>query len=298
MRKLLLTLFMLFNIIEVFSQTPITEANIKYNTQQYILFGKPKIFKVDKGGNRIGDHPMVFADLNMTFIIMNTFKHTGDTIYCQIKIDKYPKKNLAKRMLYNFYSTDLNKLNSNEVLKSTKDTLEKYSKEKEDVYYIIKLDDILKYGYIYNPFTHWEFNFGTITYLTRIRPAIDGQKSRWSNDLSLGIAAGTKYNFSNNFSISLLGGLSISKVSLDELSTKGVATQVVEKPALTPNINLIGSYKFFSLGIGLGWDIVNNDTVESKAWIYNGKPFMGLCFGINIFQPHEEDSKQVSAQDN
>lgn len=279
-----------------FAQTPVTESNIKYNQQTYIMYGRPEIIKVDRGGTRLDPSNTVISDLNMTFKILNTFEEGGVT-YCQIQVVEYASD--IKKLIFNVYSSAVGNMEYTTLKNETKDKIKTYIEQStQKVYFLITKEDLLKYGFVYDPTPLTEFTFGTVTYLTRIRPGIDGGRMRWSNDLSLGLAAGVKINATKNSAFSLLGGLSISKVSLDELSTRGKATQVIEKPALTPNLNIMYSYKIFSLGLGFGWDLINEDTEESKAWVYNGKLFYGLCFGINIFQNHGEGSTTTAAQDN
>ncbi len=146
-------------------------------------------------------------------------------------------------------------------------------------------------SYVFNPKPSYEFTYGTITYLARIRQAVDSVPGRWSSDLNLGLTAGIKKNLPNNMSISFSGGISFTRINLDSISTRGIVKSSLDKPALTTSLNLLFSYKSFSLGVGRGWDWINEDSKESKAWVYNKKGFWSIAFGFNIFNSENNDKR-------
>lgn len=166
--------------------------------------------------------------------------------------------------------------------------------EVTDRYFLIEKNDLLLNGIVYHPIPKFEFVFGTITYLARIRPSVKGISSTWSTDLNLGIAYGVRRNFNKNWGLAALGGLSISKIKIDSLSTSPSIKRTIEKVSLSPTLNILGNYKKFFVGVGIGFDWINLDSEESAKWLYNRKPFYAIGIGINLFSAGNNDTPDVT----
>ncbi|MGN7706181.1 hypothetical protein KYG33_11255 [Chryseobacterium sp. D764] len=160
-------------------------------------------------------------------------------------------------------------------------------------FFLVKKDDLLLNGSVYN-LPKYEFVFGTISYLARIRPSVKDIPSYWSTDLNLGFAYGIKRNFNKNWGIAALGGISFSKAKIDSLSTSPSIDKSIEKISLSPTLNILCNYKNFFIGIGAGFDWINLDDEESKKWVYNKKIFYAIGIGMNLFSSSTSDTPKAT----
>ena len=261
-------------------------------SQQYLFTGIPNISKSDGAGTlQAGDaFPTLPAPRFARFYIVGTVAGTTDYII-QFLDWKLTSPNLQYAIRYNSLiasgaiaayngATDANKIATIQAA--------------GDAYFRITKTDLLDAGVVYDPPINVDFSYGIITYLARIRPRTDDEASRWSTDLNLGLSAGFNFTIKKNHSIKLLGGLAVTKVVLDSISTKGVVRATSERPALTPSINLFYSYKIVSIGLGIGWDFVNKDSRETKSWIYNRKNFWSIVFGVSIFNKSDTETPKAT----
>jgi hypothetical protein len=84
----------------------------------------------------------------------------------------------------------------------------------------------------------------------------------------------------------------LGAINLNESNTtyKGVgAIQAQDVRTLTLLIGAMLSHKNVQIGIYAGWDHINNQ--ENFVWDSNGKLWLGLGIGINVFN----DSKETVA---
>lgn len=206
--------------------------------------------------------------------------------YKPINDNKEKEKNEEERFDFNTEKFNLvsGKLDDSESIKSQKlsESTEENTIDVTERFFLIEQNTILLNSIKYE-FKKYEFVFGTITYLARIRPTTKGISGNWSTDLNLGIAYGIKKNLNNNWGVALLGGLSISKIKIDSLSTQPSINETIEKVSLSPTVNFLLNYKNFYIGLGVGFDWINHDTEESKRWVYNKKSFYAIGIGINLF---------------
>jgi hypothetical protein len=109
------------------------------------------------------------------------------------------------------------------------------------------------------------------------------QKFDFSKDITLGPVAGVKMrlsNYSNNF-ISMVCGLGVTSITLDERSTNGVVEESLDVPALTPSVGVV--FDFFNsaqAGLFCGWDFISNN--EEYHLIYYKKPWISFGLGFSI----------------
>ncbi|SHF76666.1 hypothetical protein [Flavobacterium defluvii] len=298
-RLLLVCIILSFISLKSHSQEKINFDDIKLDISKFIFYGKPDITKCDGSGTVLesDDYAATNAPLYSTFTI---HKKQGDnyiisfldwsTSKSMFKSEDTYNKNLVKALTYNYLAPKGTFEAFNSKTKSNDKNITVTTLRKE-AFYLISKNDLKEYAYKYDPKPSYEFNYGTISYLARMRPKVGNIPGKWSTDLNLGLTAGVRKNIGKNFGLSLLAGIGITKISLDSISTKGVVKTTSEKPALTPSLNLLFSYQNFSIGFGAGMDWINEDSKESSAWIYNNKIFYGIGFGINIFQSSSNQNK-------
>ncbi len=127
---------------------------------------------------------------------------------------------------------------------------------------------------------------GTVSYGALVEPfKLRNHPSYFTTNLSLGAVVGYQRNFpgSKEYFWGVFGGLSISSITLDSLSTGGKVTTNSERPAITPSLNILLGHKNINLTFGIGWDIINRTSALEKSWIYNGSWWLGFGIGISLF---------------
>lgn len=304
-KKLLATIMLILFSIGAFCQEKINLTNINYDKTIYIFNGfRPNIIKCDVTGSTeiddVNKNKVLIPPHNSTFFVHSKITKDNKTLYV-IQFRQWTKNrgisrestaidNLSKRSTFNFISNSstINELSKKSSFSDKKILIDNITVE---AFFLIEEKDLADHAYIFNPKPSSEFTYGTITYLARIRQAVDTVPGRWSSDLNLGLTAGIKKNFSNNFSVSLVGGIAYTRINLDSISTRGTVKSSLDKPALTTSLNVLFSYKSFSLGFGRGWDWINEDSKESKSWVYNKKGFWSIAFGFNIFNSENNDNR-------
>lgn len=125
----------------------------------------------------------------------------------------------------------------------------------------------------------WDFTFGTLTtpFKFRHNPFL------FTTNLNLGALVAYQRKFATNWSWGIVGGLSLSSVTLDSFSTKGFVMTNTERPAVTPTISGMIGYKNINITLGLGWDFINKTSTMEESWIYAGKRWIGVGIGISLF---------------
>jgi hypothetical protein len=303
--KLSISVLLIISFSKIYSQDKINLDDIKLDRSVYIFYGTPDVIKTDDKGNPLttDDFLNSTAPNNSTFTIHK--KMDDDTYIIRFRSwstrkglfedDANFNKKLTKALKYNYvvpagtFATFQKKIKPSE-------RLDVVTTLAEEAFFTVSTQDLKEYAYIYNPKPRYEFNYGTISYLARMRPKIGLISGKWSTDLNLGLTAGLRRNFGNNIGLSILAGLAITKINLDSVSTNGTIKSTSEKPAFTPSLNMLFSYQNFSVGFGIGMDWINEDSKETSAWIYNKKIFYAVGFGINIFRTSSNE-KTTASQD-
>ncbi len=300
-KKILITLIVTIFILasNLRAQEKINIDDIKLDRSVYIFYGSPPVTKSDQAGTALtaDDITSAIAPMYSTFTIhkkkgANTYVirfQSWSTKKNLFESESSHTKNLTKALTYNYLAPSGTQATFQGKSKiGEKTTL--ITGLREEAFFTISAQDLKDYAYVYNPKPKYEFNYGTISYLARMRPQIGTVAGRWSTDLNLGLTAGIKRNYGKNVGLSLLAGLAVTKVNLDSVSTNGVVKTTSEKPALTPSLNLLFSFQNFSIGFGIGMDWVNEDSKETSSWIYNKKVFYAIGFGINIFRSSSNEN--------
>lgn len=329
---------MLLWSVSMFGQNEINLKFIKENVDVFIFEGRPIIHQYLETANPAISTANYLPPLNATFTIVKKFPKAGnmpDGYIIEFKewrttgrsflgIGGNPlKENIIKALAYNYnditsrgLTTDntINKISFNIETGEkkaaatylatiiTKDKTEVPSKQiiAETKYFFIAEEDLLANAKKYNPKPSIDFTFGAIAYLIKVRPSVGNDiSSKWTTDLAGGITYGPRFRIKENWGVSVLGGLTLSKINMDSISTRGfVKNKIVEKIALTPTLNLLFSYKNFSFGGALGMDWINDDTAEAASWVYNKKLFWTVGIGFNLFTSGDNQTKTNTSNQN
>lgn len=133
---------------------------------------------------------------------------------------------------------------------------------------------------------NWDIDFGTFTtpFKLRTKPFI------FTTDLNLGASISFRKRISQDFYWGAIGGLSLSSIKLDSLSTNGIVKTPSDRPAVTPSISGLVGYKNVNIIFGVGIDYISQTSIIENSWVYNKKPWFGFGIGISLFSRHTESS--------
>lgn len=102
--------------------------------------------------------------------------------------------------------------------------------------------------------------------------------------VSIGPAIAKVWNYGGAFgtsSLSLLGGLNITNVSVDSTTAPGAVTSKTTLLGLSPFIGLSYTYSGISLSLLAGMDILTGKA--GQVWAYRKSPWFGIGIGTSIF---------------
>ncbi len=156
-------------------------------------------------------------------------------------------------------------------------------------YFLLGKDILTNYCAEYKEVKKWQINYGTLVTTFKLR----FNKFSFSNNLSVGGAVYYQRKKDSVWSWGGIGALSLSSVTLDAASTNlhttPLLTTSTTRPAFSPSIHGVLTYKNINFTLGVGWDILSKPTDIATAtnpeagWIYNGKPWLGIGLGFNLF---------------
>ncbi len=125
----------------------------------------------------------------------------------------------------------------------------------------------------------WDITLGTLSTPFRIR----SNPYQFTTNLNLGTAVCYQHKLWSDFSWGVIGGLSLSSVTLDAYSTNDTVKENSERPAFTPSIHGMIGYKAINLTLGMGWDFINLTSNAEKSWSYQCDKWFGVGIGISLF---------------
>ena len=163
-------------------------------------------------------------------------------------------------------------------------------------YFIMSQDSVDQLSGVETPLQKWDATFGILTTPFKIRY----RKFAFTNNAGLGTAVFIQKKVSANWSYGWVPGISLTSVTLDAASTNihtnssptsptmplGTSTT---RPAFTPSLSFMLAYKTINFTLGLGCDMIAKPTAVATSadpeagWIYNGKPWIGIGFGVSLF---------------
>lgn len=168
-------------------------------------------------------------------------------------------------------------------------------------FFVLSKDNFTKFCSVYTSTPTWDINFGVLSTPFKLR----FNRFSFSNNLSVGGAVYFQKKFDVDWSWGFVFGLSLSSVTLDAASTNVYPDGTTEatkatsstsplltsttRPAFTPSLHYLISYKNISFLIGGGFDFISKTTNVATptnpeaGWMYNGKPWLGIGFGISLF---------------
>ena len=250
-KQLLLLISFFFFFFVSFSQETIQ----KYKGKTYIFDSYEQVTECDPlGGNTVGTSTIVLKGSLFTIV------RVPDSTHLVIKFLEWNKKDSAKREQFNF-SKD----------KSTAIKTEKF--------FLLEKRVFDRSCSEYTIQQKWDITFGTLTtpFKFRYDPFL------FTSNLNLGTSISFQRRFYTNWSWGIVGGLSLSSVTLDSFSTKGYVKTSTERPAVTPSLSLMIGYKNVNVTLGVGWDFINKTSTVEQSWLYHGKRWIGLGIGVNLF---------------
>ena len=154
-------------------------------------------------------------------------------------------------------------------------------------YFLLAKDSLNKFTIGYKKIKKWDINYGTLVTPFKLR----FNKFAFTNDLSVGGGVYYQKKIDSVWSYGGIFALSLSSVTLDASSTNPSAglTSSTTRPAFSPSVHGVFAYKKINFIVGIGFDILSKPTDVASAtnpeaaWIYNGKPWVGIGFGFNLF---------------
>jgi len=169
-------------------------------------------------------------------------------------------------------------------------------------YFTLPIDSVNQVSTEEVSLPNWDITFGILTTPFKIR----FRKFAFSNNAGIGTAVYFQKKFNKNWSWGVVPGISLTSVTLDAASTnvhpdgtvsaplsKSSATMPLTtsstRPAFTPSLSYVISYKTINFTIGAGCDFISKPTEiatgsnPEAGWIYNGKPWLGIGFGVSLF---------------
>ncbi len=157
-------------------------------------------------------------------------------------------------------------------------------------YFSISPTEFNAYCSVYHPRTH-SFTWGLLLMPVKLRFGNNaGGIMAFSNNYTLGTSAGYELALHGRLprSISLLGTVGISSVTLDSSDTRGFQPQSVTAAAFTWGVGLVYAHQSMQVGIFTGRDYVGGNT--GKHWLYQGKQWLSVGIGLALFQKGKEKS--------
>jgi hypothetical protein len=250
-----------------------------YTNNTYIFAGYVQIKGCDNLGGNVSGTPTtaqkgtLFTVANVTgtndlVIVFLTFKVPPKGKDSDDKAQAYQIA-MQNRATYNFKSDAVKGIRSKS---GTDDNVQFFLLAKADF-------DAYCAQYVKTP--NWTLTFGSSTTPFKFR----NHPSLFTTNLNLGANISLQRKVGPDFTVGVIGGISLSSITLDSFSTNGTVTASTDRPAVTPTADLILGYKNINLIVGLGWDIVNRTTSLEKSWIYNGKQWIGFGIGFSLFNP-------------
>jgi hypothetical protein len=270
MKKLLLIFFLIFSGSSCFAHSLYKDTTAKktsiqsYKNKTYIFDGNLKIGKCDAIGNPLPGTVIAYKGSLFTVV------HSNDTThYLTIAFVPYIR-NTEKQSIYNY--RDLKSL--------PKTRAERSNISQSNIqYFLLKENDFTGSASEYMHTPYFDVSFGTLVTPIKFRPT----KSLWTSNLSLGASVNIKHQINDNSALGGILGFSITSVSLDSASTNYKVKTSTDRPAYTPSLSFVYSYKNVNFLAGIGFDFINKTSIVEQSWIFSGKPWLGFGIGVNLF---------------
>lgn len=211
-----------------------------------------------------------------------------DGEYLLIRVLNYPEKLISKRGVFktSYSETD----DPNYAKFNFQDDSQKYFKVKADVVENQATIDKMIGG---------SLAFGVINFPFKFRPQGGGD---FTGAFNLGAAIGYKlpHRYSGKFNVSLLLASSLSLVNVDSSTISKNFSELESFNNQFSAVSLSGGimleYGKVQAGAFIGFDFARRASQQQFDWIYQGKPWVSLAFGISIFS--SEETRESSSKSN
>jgi hypothetical protein len=140
------------------------------------------------------------------------------------------------------------------------------------------------------------FVFGPMIVPIKVRFGTSNTNFALTSDVNLGLAAGHKFAFltkkSKPWELALLGGVSVTSISMDASTTKNFLTQENKIAGLTTSISGVFMKDGFQIGLMIGMDTPSGEI--GKKWIYRDIPWIGFGLGVTLFNNNNKETRPIS----
>jgi len=282
MKKVFNSLLLVFTFSTfVFGNVPDTTKSYNmtnYKGKTFIFDANEQLSECSAVGSTDKSHRSVIVNRGSRFTVAHIDEHSGDLTIQFILWELPSKSDTVKyvRAIHNLKTFNV---------KFETDSIESYVRSKKNIpdtiirYFLLSQDKMSTSVSEYVKDKNWDINYGTFTTPFKFRPT----KSAFSNSFSLGASVFIQNTVSTNFSWGFVVGFSVSSVALDSASTSNTVKTSTDRPSYTPSIGVLAIYKTINITLGTGADYINRPSAVERSWIYNGKPWIGLGIGVNLF---------------
>ncbi|MDN3579287.1 hypothetical protein [Mucilaginibacter flavus] len=263
-----------------------------YKGKTFIFDANLRITECDATG--IATTNTVIAYQGSRFFVVKVDPKTGD-LTIKFLVWTLPKIGATDTgFIRKHYEVQLNNRRTYNFKSEPESLVAPGSRPKSDIkYFILTQRDKATSVSEYTKGQNWSVNFGTFTAPFKFRPT----KSVWKDNVSFGTTVSAQYKLSKDWSVGGVLGFSLSSVSLDSASTNGYTKTSTDRPAYSPSLSGLISYKNINFTLGGGIDWINRPTPLERSWIFHGKPWIGLGIGVNLFTNKEAQTATTKPAD-
>lgn len=129
------------------------------------------------------------------------------------------------------------------------------------------------------------FTLGMLTIPSKLQ--LDDTDLRQSTNLGISFGYQRSHRMSDRITYSIVASACLTGIQLNSWNTKGATSvpQGVDFLGVSYSIGWLLQYEKIQFGIHLGADRLNEAAARQFQWIHQGKLWLGLGIGINIFSP-------------
>lgn len=166
----------------------------------------------------------------------------------------------------------------------------------EEIYFFLSKENFKDYAIEIK--RSGSFLVGASTSLLKVRPGRTSNNNRdaifseFGNDFNIGLTAGWQFtSWKKNISAAALVGMGYSAIKVTPQTTRNTITTESTQSAITISGGVYFEIQRFQLSIFTGLDIMSGEI--GTQWIFKDRPWIGLGFGFEIFQPNSNSNGSV-----
>lgn len=111
----------------------------------------------------------------------------------------------------------------------------------------------------------------------------------FSGEISAGLVVGVKHDFNNRSSLSLLTGISLTSIPIDDESTGGFVASPTNVSAISWPIGALLQFDRVQFGLFVGLDYLSGEVAHH--WKYKDNLWLGIGIGFSIFTVRSSNSQ-------